>query len=182
MYPLAMVKAIAITWLFGALRNNEIVRLQVGCTRWQREDIVVPDCLQIVPKDAVCWVDVPVEAIAAWEKLRPPQPSQADPKTGEIVHFLFSVRGKRVGSAYLNERLIPMLCAKAGAPESDARGRLTGHRARATLASQLSSRREPMSLFELQQFLDHKNPNSTQPLRACHANETGSSLCTSRLS
>jgi integrase len=61
----------------------------------------------------------------------------------------------------LNARLIPMLCAKAGLPESDARGRLTSHRARATLASQLSSGREPMSLFELQQFLGHKNPNST---------------------
>jgi hypothetical protein len=57
MYPLAMVKAITITWLFGALRNNEIVRLRVGCTRWQREDIIVPDTREIVPKDAVRWLD-----------------------------------------------------------------------------------------------------------------------------
>jgi integrase len=178
MYPIAMVKAITITWLFGALRNNEIVRLRVGCTRWQKEDIIVPDTRAIVPKDAVCWLDVPVnktnaqytkptdrpvgEIIAAWEKVRPAQPAQFDPKTGEVVHYLFSVRGRRVGSSYLNERLIPLLCFKAGVPERDARGRLTSHRARATLASQLSSGKEPMSLFELQQFLGHKSPNSTQ--------------------
>jgi hypothetical protein len=47
-------------------------------------------------------------------------------------------------------------------PESHARGRLASHRARATLASQLFNSREPLSLFEGQQFLGHKNPNSTQ--------------------
>lgn len=197
MYPIAMVRAITITWLFGALRNNEIVRLRVGCTRWQREDIIVPDTRQIVPKDAVCWLDVPVtktsaqytkptdrpvgEIITAWEKVRPPQPPQIDPKTAEVVDYLFSVRGRRVGSAYLNQRLIPMLCAKAGVPESDARGRLTSHRARATLASQLSSGKEPMSLFELQQFLRPQEPELHTALRSSNPDEAGRALCTSRL-
>lgn len=177
-YPLAMVRAVAITWLFGALRNDELVRLRVGCTRWQREDVVIPETVEVLPKDAVCWLDIPVnktnaqytkptdrpvgEAIAEWERVRPPQPADVDPKTGESIHYLFSCRGKRVGSVYLNQRLIPTLCAKAGVPESDARGRLTSHRARATLASQLFNSKEPMSLFEVQQFLGHRSPSSTQ--------------------
>ncbi len=177
-YPIEMVRAVAITWLFGALRNDELIRLRVGCTRWQRDDVVVPGTLEVLPKDVVCWLDVPVnktsaqytkptdrpvgEIIKAWEVVRPAQPAHVDPKTGELVHFLFSLRGRRIGSSYLNERLIPTLCIKAGIPESDGRGRLTSHRARATLASQLFNSREPMSLFEVQQFLGHRSPNSTR--------------------
>jgi hypothetical protein len=47
-------------------------------------------------------------------------------------------------------------------PDSDIRGRITSHRARSTIASQLFNSREPMSLFELQQWLGHKDPSSTQ--------------------
>ena len=177
-YPIEMVKAIAITWLFGALRNDELVRLRVGCTRWQRDDVVIGDTLEVLPRDAVCWLDIPVnkthaqytkptdrpvgETITQWQAIRPLQPPQIDPKTGEVVNYLFSCRGMRVGDSYVNARLIPTLCAKAGIPERDARGRLTSHRARATLASQLFNSKEPLSLFEVQQFLGHKSPNSTQ--------------------
>ncbi len=177
-YPIEMVRAVAITWLFGALRNDELVRLRVGCTRWQREDVVVEGSFEILPKDAVCWLDIPVnkthaqytkptdrpvgEAIAVWESVRSVQPPQVDPKTGDLVHYLFSCRGMRVGDSYVNQRLIPTLCAKAGIPENDARGRLTSHRARATLASQLFNSKDPMSLFEIQQFLGHRSPAATQ--------------------
>jgi len=34
-YPLSMFKAVAITWLFAGLRVDELVRLRVGCIRWQ---------------------------------------------------------------------------------------------------------------------------------------------------
>jgi len=37
-----------------------------------------------------------------------------------------------------NEYVIPALCRKAGIPESDSRGALTGHRARATIATSCS--------------------------------------------
>ena len=47
-------------------------------------------------------------------------------------------------------------------PESDARGRLTSHRARSTIASQLYNAKEPMSLFELQEWLGHRSPASTE--------------------
>jgi Phage integrase family len=47
-------------------------------------------------------------------------------------------------------------------PERDARGRITGHRARHTIASQLYNAKEPMSLHELQAWLGHRSPVSTQ--------------------
>jgi hypothetical protein len=59
-------------------------------------------------------------------------------------------------------RVIPALCRKAGVPEADARGRITSHRARSTIASQLYNAKEPMTLFELQAWLGHRSPQSTQ--------------------
>ena len=44
----------------------------------------------------------------------------------------------------------------------DARGPITSHRARATIASQLFNSREPMSLSELQAWLGHRSPATTQ--------------------
>ena len=103
-------------------------------------------------------------AINAWEAVRPTQPVTVDRKTGETVHLLFSVRARGGGldRAYLNCFLIPLLCRKAGIPRSDARGRLTSHRARATIATQLFNARDPMSLSELQAWLGHRNAASTQ--------------------
>jgi hypothetical protein len=51
---------------------------------------------------------------------------------------------------------------KAGVPRADARGAITCHRARATIASQLYNAREPLSLFELQEWLGHRSLQSTQ--------------------
>jgi integrase len=39
---------------------------------------------------------------------------------------------------------------------------ITSHRARSTIASQLYNSREPMSLFDLQEWLGHRSPNATQ--------------------
>jgi hypothetical protein len=58
--------------------------------------------------------------------------------------------------------LIPILCKKVGIPAYDVRGRITSHRARSTITSQLFNAKEPMGLFELQQFLGHASPASTQ--------------------
>jgi integrase len=99
---------LALTWLFGGLRSDEIVRLRVGCIRWQREDVALPgDTDETLDKDAVCLLDVPVhktgtaftkpvdpivgQAIAAWEAVRPTQPAVLDRKTGERVHLLFPI-------------------------------------------------------------------------------------------
>lgn len=172
-YPVLMVKALSIVWLFGGLRMDEIRRLRVGCTRenWKTES-------ESGQSAAVCNLDVPVnktnhaftkpvdqivgESIKSWEVERPAQPAAIDEKTGELVHFLFTYRGNRPGSNYVNSTLVPILCRKAGVPLEDARGKITSHRARSTIASQLFNAKEPMSLFELQRWLGHKWANSTQ--------------------
>jgi hypothetical protein len=53
--------------------------------------------------------------------------------------------------------IIPMLCRKANIPLQDARGRITSHRARSTIANQLS---EFMSLVELMEWLGHSDPTT----------------------
>lgn len=178
-YPLELVRALALTWLFSGLRSDEIARLRVGCVRWQREDVAVPGSEgATLARDEVCLLDIPVhktgaaftkpvdpllgQAIAAWERVRPAQPVLLDPRTGERVAFLFCYRAKRVGKDYLNHAVIPALCRKAGVPPADARGRITSHRARSTIASQLYNAKEPMTLFELQEWLGHRSPATTQ--------------------
>ncbi|MFQ5859039.1 MAG: tyrosine-type recombinase/integrase [Anaerolineae bacterium] len=185
-YPIELVRALAIVWLFTGLRSDEIVRLRVGCVRWQAADVTIQPTGETLPKavhracrdDAVCLLDVPVnktgtaftkpvdpvvgEAIEAWERVRPPQPRFPDRKTGERVPFLFCYRARPLPREYINRGLIPMLCRKADVPLEDARGPITSHRARATIASQLFNAREPMSLSELQAWLGHRSPATTQ--------------------
>ena len=179
LYPLAMVRAIAAVWRFAALRTDEIRRLRVGCVRWQREDVRVPSTGELLPREAVCLLDIPVnktataytkpthplvgQRIAAWEEVRPAhQLRHLDAKTSEAVHYLFCYRGRSLGSTYLNTVLIPLLCRKAGIPDHDARGKITAHRARATIASLLYNAKEPLSLYELMEYLGHKQLSSTQ--------------------
>ena len=178
-YPLEMVRAIAVVWCFSALRSDEIWRLRVGCVRWQREDVIVPETGNVLPHDAVCFLDIPVnktttaytkpvhplvgKRINAWERVRPHEQLHAlDRKTNETVPFLFSYRGMRVSKGYINSSLIPLLCKKAGVPEKDSRGAITSHRARATIASMFYNAREPLSIFELKEYLGHKDLSSTQ--------------------
>ncbi len=178
-YPLELVRAVAVVWCFAALRSDEIRRLRVGRVRWQDEDVVVPETGELLPKDATCFLDIPVNKTATaytkpvhplvgkrineWEHIRPKeQMREVDHKTGEPVQFLFAYRGKRIWDGYINETLIPLLCRKAGIPEQDSRGTITSHRARATIASMLYNAREPLSIFEIKEYLGHKYLSSTQ--------------------
>lgn len=178
-YPLELVRAVTLTWLFAGQRSNEIARLCLGCIRWQYDGSpVAGDSERILARDAVCLLDVPAhktgtaftkpvdpllgQAINAWEALRPQQPKRTDKRTGEQVDFLFSHRARPVSSGYINSSIIPMLCRKAGVPAADVRGNITSHRARSTIASQLYNAKEPMTLFELQAWLGHRSPESTQ--------------------
>ncbi len=178
-YPIEMVRAIAVVWCFTALRSDEIRRLRVGCIRWQYEDVMIPETGELLPRDATCFLDVPInkttsaytkpvhplvgKRIKEWEQIRPAaQPREADQKTSETVQFLFSLRGVRISKAYINDSLIPLLGAKAGVPIEDSRGKITSHRARATIASMLYNAKEPLSIFELKEYLGHKYLTSTQ--------------------
>ncbi|MFG3024487.1 tyrosine-type recombinase/integrase [Streptomyces sp. NPDC048254] len=178
-YPLELVRAVTLTWLFAGQRSNEIARLRLGCIRWQHDgNPVAGDSESILARDAVCLLDVPAhktgtaftkpvdpllgQAINSWESLRPQQPKRSDKRTGEQVDFLFSHRARPVSSGYINSSIIPMLCRKAGVPAADVRGNITSHRARSTIASQLYNAKEPMTLFELQAWLGHRSPESTQ--------------------
>jgi len=171
-YPLELVRAAAILWLFAGLRVDEILRLRVGAVRWQTDSVGEDG------KPAVCLLDIPTnktataftkpvdrtvgDAIEGWEAVRPAQPTFPDRKTGELVDLLFAYRGAQIGSKYVNRTVIPLLCRKAGVPREDVRGQITGHRARATIASQLYNAKDPMTLFELQAWLGHSSPSSTQ--------------------
>ena len=170
-YPLELVRAITMMWLFSGLRTDEIMRLRLGAIRWQQPT-------EPGEGERVCLLDVPTsktataftkpvdplvgDAIEVWEQARPAHPSFTDSKTGELVDLVFCFRGSRLSSNYLNRVLVPLLCRKAGVPREDVRGAITGHRARATIATQLYNAKDPMTLFELQAWLGHSSAQSTQ--------------------
>lgn len=169
-FPYEMVRAIAVTWLFCGLRANELRRLRVGCVRWpQSEERTVPAtvCFLEVPADKsqptyTKAVDALVgEAITAWEQVRPSSQPVADEYTSEPVDYLFCYQGKTLSKQYLNDNLIPMLCRKASIPQQDSKGRITSHRARATIASQLANADDPMSLLALKEWLGHQKVSAT---------------------
>ena len=184
MYPFELVKAVAITWCLSGLRTDEIRRLRVGCVRWRVGENDTGKSGESLPDDAICFLSVPVnktgtafvkpvhwlvgKRIEEWERVRPPQTLELDPKTNEMVRFLFSFRGVRIAWAYFNGHLIPMLCQKANIPMEDAIGRITAHRARSTIASALYNAPEGLTIGELGQWLGHKDFRSTQHYAKLH--------------
>jgi integrase len=131
-YPVELIRAITLSWLFAGQRSDEIARLRVGCIRWQHDGMPIPgDSGEVLARDAVCLLDVPThktgtaftkpvdpllgQGIEAWQAVRPDQPAMLDPKTGELADFLFAHRARRVAKHYINETIIPMLCRKAWA-------------------------------------------------------------------
>ncbi|WP_260514570.1 tyrosine-type recombinase/integrase [Serratia fonticola] len=176
-YPFAMHQAMAVIWTHAGLRQNEILRLTTGCVQAQREDIVQEDG-GIIPAGTLCYLSVPagktskafVKPVAAivkkyvdlWLQERPAeQAALNDERTGEKVRYLFQFRGRQAGSAMLNNTLIPILCARAGVPCEDSRGRITSHRGRASAVTALASVPQGMTLHELMEWSGHSCPRST---------------------
>jgi hypothetical protein len=52
-YPMQLIRAVTLCWLFSGLRSDELSRLRVGCVRWQHDG-------HPIAADAVCLLDVPV--------------------------------------------------------------------------------------------------------------------------
>ena len=89
-YPLELVRAITMMWLFSGLRTDEIMRLPVGAIRWQQQ----PD--QAGEPTRLCLLDVPTnktstaltkpvdqlvgDAIETWEAARPAHPQVRRPQ------------------------------------------------------------------------------------------------------
>ena len=110
-----MVRAFVITWLFAALRMNEILRLRLGCIRWQRQGVALPETGDSLLADAVCFIDIPVnktsteytkpvdrvvgDAIAVWERVRPSQEKRLDPKPESWFISCFLAAGFQLGGA-----------------------------------------------------------------------------------
>ena len=146
-YPMEMIRAITLAWLFSGLRSDEVARLRVGCVRWQHDGMPIPgDSGEVLAREAVCLLGIPThktgtaftkpvdpllgKAIEAWQSIRPEQPRMLDRKTGEHVAFLLAHRAKRLAKTYINTAVIPSLCRKAAVPAADVRGNITSHRAR----------------------------------------------------
>ncbi|MGI4736846.1 MAG: tyrosine-type recombinase/integrase [Janthinobacterium lividum] len=171
-YPLDMMRAMAIVWLYTGLRANEIRRLRVGCIEPapgeenEGSSSIPTICDLIVPmgkngsgytKPVIGFVG---DAIKRWEKTRPSVPKHWDEKTAEAVDFLFVWKGKQLGITYINKTLIPMLCRKAGLPVEDTVGKITSHRARHTLATELANAPTPMSDSDRQRWFGQRSSAS----------------------
>jgi integrase len=184
-YPVEMVRAVAAVWLFTALRSDEISRLQLGCIEWPMTDLTDPETGKKVSREQVCYLHIPAnktspafkkpiapyvgKMIAAWEQIRPAQKVVLDRKGAEKVAYLFSLREQRMGKRYLNNVLIPLLAAKANVPPLDQRGRVTSHRARATIATFLGNCENPMSLWQLMRWLGHRTEATTRTQLKCNS-------------
>lgn len=159
-YPVEMVRAMVGVWLFGGCRVDEIRRLELDCVTWDEgtddttgEPFTI--CLLHIPQNKTSRpFNKPVDPVVgqlidAWKLIRPPQPDLIDRKTGQKRQHLFCHRGQLVGKDYLNKNILPALCRKSGVPQTDSRGALTSHRARATIATQLLNASEPLTLNDL---------------------------------
>ncbi len=176
-YPFEMLRAISVIWTHAGLRQNEIVRLRLGCARIQSDPIRNEETGETIAPGTLCYLDVPAgktftaftkpvsaivrQFITDWEAIRPEQSALIDQKTGERVRFLFQYRGRTIGNSTLNETIIPMLCAKAGLPLENSVGKITSHRGRASAVTALASVPQGMSLIELMRWSGHRNPKST---------------------
>jgi len=105
------------------------------------------------------WIWVPdyvANAIEIWKQERPSNQCQIlDRKDREFVDYLFCYQDTRVGYAFINESLIPVLCERAGVKSADAKGRITGHRGRSTRLTLLRSR--GVGLDDLAEYAGHAN-------------------------
>ena len=181
-WPFAAVQAMALLWVSTARRPNELLRLRVECVRehWEPDmrdedgDPLPPgeDALDGACADRVFYLHIPsskyggpgwiwipkytADAIARWQTERGATRSPLyDHKDREFTDLLFSLRGKRMSAAFLNRRLIPLLCTRAGVEPFDAEGAYTAHRGRSARISLLHAC--GLELEDLAAYAIHKD-------------------------
>jgi integrase len=186
-WPFSAVQAMALLWVSTARRPNELLRLRVDCVRTQWEPEMRDEAGDRLPLGAEVvgeehgtkvsylhipsskyggpgWIWIPkytAEAIARWQAERGQLRSALfDQKDREFAQLLFVHRGKGMGVTFLNRRLIPLLCDKAGVAPRDAEGSYTAHRGRSARISMLHAC--GLELEDLAAYAIHKNTQTIQ--------------------
>ncbi len=179
-YPIELIRAVTLTWLFSGLRSDEISRLRVGCIRWQHDGPAHPRRLRArsSPRTrsacSTCPCTRPAPRSPSPSTRSSARPSRPGRRCGPTSRNDWTARPASASTCCSRSAPSPSprttsttrssrRCArKAGVPTADVRGNITSHRARSTIASQLYNAKEPMTLFELQAWLGHRTPNTTQ--------------------
>ena len=181
-WPFSAVQALAFLWVSTARRPNELLRLRADCVRTQWEPDMSDEVGDRLPPGADVvgeergakvsylhipsskyggpgWIWIPkytADAIARWQTERgQTRLALFDQKDREFAQLLFVHRGKGMGIAFLNRRLIPLLCQKAGVDPRDAEGAYTAHRGRSARISMLHAC--GLELEDLAAYAIHKN-------------------------
>ena len=192
-WPFRAVQAMALLWVSTARRPNELLRLRRDCVRAEWEEGMADDAGDPLPPGTAvigteqgtkvhylhipsskyggpCWIWIPkysADAIARWQAERGNERlAQFDPKDREFADLLFVHRGKRMGVTFLNRRLIPLLCAKAGVDPRDAEGAYTAHRGRSARISMLHAC--GLELDDLAAYAIHKDTNTIKKYARRH--------------
>jgi len=178
-YPLAYYRAVCLIWVTAARRSDEIRRLSLGCvSREWAPEMRDEHGQEVEPAEELCYLRVPTnkmrgefyvpipsyvaDAIEVWESVRPPnQGPLPDRKTHKPTKYLFQYRNELMGIKFLNHSVIPLLCKLAGVSQTDAVGRITSHRARATTATWM--RKMGMAPSDIGRLLGHTNPLQSLP-------------------
>ena len=192
-WPFPAVQALALLWVSTARRPNELLRLRMDCVRAQWEPGMRDDTGDPLPPGAEVvgeargtqvyylhipsskyagpgWVWIPkytADSIARWQAERGQERAALfDHKDRAFAELLFAQRGKRMGATFLNRRLIPLLCAKAGVEPRDAEGAYTAHRGRSARISMLHAC--GLELDDLAAYALHKDTHTIRKYARRH--------------
>lgn len=178
-YPIELIRAVTLTWLFSGLRSDEIARLAWAASAGNMTDSPSP------ATPTRCWRGT---LSACWTS-PPTRPAPRSPSPSTLSWARRSRHGRNSGrssrrcwtprpvsrwtscsrtgpNASRRPTSTPRSSRHSAArpasrpPMSGATSPATG--ARSTIASQLYNAKEPMTLFELQAWLGHRSPEATQ--------------------
>ena len=116
------------------------------------------------------WIWIPkytADAITHWQAERGTDRAPLyDHKDREFAALLFTQRGKHMGLTFLNRRLIPLLCARAGVAPRNAKGAYTAHRGRSARISLLHAC--GLELEDLAAYAIHKDTRTIKKYARRH--------------